>query len=153
MAFIVKGNIKINSQIGNYNRALSDSAYFGGNDSIMEQEKANIEGIYITNGRIAILGNEEDAKCAIPFKDCSYCRYSDKKIIMAGAFTAFEGIFSDRKYTNIIATQQNCTPYEEGDGKNISSLHPSEIFIYRPDIILKTPEWMKRSKKVYQEKN
>lgn len=81
------------------------------------------------------------------------CRYSDKKLILAGTFITYGGVESARNYRNVIKTQDDQSSYEEGAGKAISNLHPSEVFIYRPDIVVNTPRWMKRSKKIYQEIN
>ncbi len=123
LAFIVKGSITIDPKIG-IDPTLTNSC--------STADMADVQGIYIAENIIfpnspAVAGTYQTLVC-------------DKKFIGAGSFIASEQIELKRTFKGCGA---NDTPYP-----NFNATHPTETFIYRPDLLLNMPEWMKQPKKM-----
>lgn len=93
---------------------------------------AQVQGIYIAKN-ITI---EHSTSDQVPVQNFN----CDKKFIGAGSFIASEQIKLKRTFKGCGA---NATPY-----LNYNAIHPAETFIFRPDLILNMPEWMKQPKKM-----
>lgn len=123
LAFIVDGDITIAPNVGDTPTAANICSNVG---------VAQVQGIYIAKN-ITI---EQSSNDRVPVQNFN----CDKKFIGAGSFIASGQIELERTFKGCGA---NMTPYV-----NYNATHPAETFIFRPDLILNMPEWMKQPKKM-----
>ncbi|MEP7166653.1 MAG: hypothetical protein ABI758_01590 [Candidatus Woesebacteria bacterium] len=105
LAFIVSGTIDIDPSVGTSDHAST--------------KDGQVQGIYITNGSIRVLGVGSGG--------------TEKKFIGEGTFAACNGIKIDRDFNRGGAGLDN-------------NKYAASLFIYRPDFMTSTPDRMKTSK-------
>ena len=113
LAFIVGGNINIDSQIGYEEDA--------GNNTIAAKVTPNIEGVYIADGTLKI--ESRDELDTTP---------DDYKFVGAGTFVGWGGVLIPRKFDDDMLYRREL---------NITS--PVDLFIHRPDFVTNSPEFMR----------
>jgi hypothetical protein len=149
LGFFVKNNITINENVGASNRQTDEClkkgypAFFSGADiavinngvadkicyspDYLDDEVEHLDGVFFADGQLIINGETDVDKI-------------DRKLNLKGIYVAKGGVKINRSYGDSF-------------GKNIKHLHPLVRFIFNPDLNLTAPEWLKRSRKIYQEKN
>jgi len=113
LAFIVSGNISINSNVG-YTVPDTYPIVFARPGTV----SPNVEGIYLANGTLTVASN---GNASLP----------DKKFIGAGTFVGWGGVNLARTFDYGVI------------GMAWHNFNPTETFIYRPDFLLNTPSVMK----------
>lgn len=129
LAFIVKGEIKIDFTVGSNLTA----------NKCVNKGSGDIQGVYITNKNITVESNP--TTYLTDFNRDSRC---DKSIVLEGVFASWGNI-------NFMRTFKGCGTNGQGITKgsvypNYNALNPTETIIYRPDFINSTPDWMKQPK-------
>jgi hypothetical protein len=149
LGFFIEKNITINKNVGASNRQTDEClekgypAFFSetdiavGNNGVADKtcyspdylayEVEHLNGVFFTDGELIINGKNDADKI-------------DRKLNLKGIYVAKGGVKINRSYGS-------------KSGKNIKHLHPLVRFIFNPDLNLSAPEWLKRSRKIYQEKN
>jgi len=113
LAFIVSGDILVESSVGHANVALTTP---------------NIEGVYIADQTFQILSDSNAAT-------------SDRRFVGAGSFIGWTGVSLQRDFD------------DGGTGSSASTTAPSELFIYRPDLLYTAPSFMLSPHSIWQETN
>ncbi len=186
LAYIVKGNIKIDANVGEeIITKVSDRQYQVKNNLIVNPSTKNyngynqtpqIEGIFIADGQIILSGFKDDLtqRSNNDFAENSFC---DKKLTLAGSFVGWgknrdnqNGILMRRSFAGCINEELQFFD-ENGNRLEIENLsvgdltrvkvnypdynefNPVLTFVYRPDLIINTPEWMKHIVQMKQEVN
>lgn len=91
----------------------------------------NIEGIYIAENQIIVRTNEDPA-------------VGDRRFIGAGSFVGWSGVDLQRDFADFGSG---------GSGATFNLTIPTETFIYRPDMVLSTPDFMLSPRSIWQETN
>lgn len=111
LAFIVSGNIVVESSVGN-------------NDS--DDTTANIAGFYLADGQIVV-------------ESRGAAGGGDDRFVAEGSFVGWSGVTLGRDF-------------DDGGGRKVlNNTVPVELFRYRPDFILNTPERLAVPRYVWQE--
>lgn len=157
LAFIVSGEIQVDSTVGIQMPAPTSSTlikqcwegqsatirgvYPKNNEALSNRTSAvgAAEGIFVADGNIVVqnYGNQ-------PSGDGDFCRV-DKRFIGQGSFVSWGTVKMLRDFS---PREANCQNDEYGV---YNSRVPTETFIYRPDLVRNTPDWMKRSSTIYRE--
>jgi len=88
----------------------------------------NLEGVYIADQTIQVLSDSNAAT-------------SDRRFIGAGSFIGWTGVTLQRDFD------------DGGSGSSTSLTTPSELFIYRPDLLFTAPAFMLSPHSIWQETN
>lgn len=88
----------------------------------------NLEGVYIADQTIQVLSDSNAAT-------------SDRRFIGAGSFIGWTGVTLQRDFD------------DGGSGSSSSLTTPSELFIYRPDLLYTAPAFMLSPHSIWQETN
>lgn len=186
LAYIVKGNIKIDANVGEeIITKIGDRQYQVNHDLIVNPNTKNysgynqtpqIEGVFIANGQIILSGYKDDItqRSNNDFAENNFC---DKKLTLAGSFIGWgknsnsqNGILMRRTFAGCVneALQffdQNGNRLEienlsVGDLTKVkvnypdyNEFNPVLTFVYRPDLMKNTPDWMKHIVQMKQEVN
>ncbi len=97
-------------------------------DPSLDDVTPNVEGIYIADGQITIESQGDGTR--------------DLRFIGAGTFVGWNGFVLPRNF-------DDGTP----SGTDENKLRPTELFMYRPDMVQHTPQSFKRPHYVWQETN
>lgn len=147
LGFFIKNNIIIDENVGSVNRQSDGClekgypAFFAGSrnngtgveDNVcyskdfFTDEEEHLNGVFFTDGELII---ESDGNLSS----------IDRKLNLKGIYIAKGDVDIKRSYGN-------------DAGKNIKHLNPIVRFIFNPDLNLTAPEWLKKSRKIYQEVN
>lgn len=88
----------------------------------------NVEGVYIANGQFRVAAT-------------STANTGDNRFVGAGTFVGWNGIVLERDFD------------DGGVRKVENNTKPTDLFIYRPDFLLNTPDIMLRPQLIWQETN
>ena len=159
--YTVNNNLIVNPDSQNYN---------GYNQA------PQIEGVFIANGQIILAGFKDDVtqRSNNDFVENGFC---DKKLTLAGSFVGWggnsnnqNGIVMHRSFAGCINEKLQFFD-QNGNRLNIENLsvgdltrvkvnypdynefNPVLTFVYRPDLVKNTPEWMKHIVQMKQEVN
>ena len=113
LMFIVSGDITITSRVGYDNIYTSASA----------TDIANVEGVFVTDGILAIAGEADT---------------TDKKFIGAGTFVGWTGVDLQRSF-------------DDGSSPELNNNAATEAFIFRPDFIINAPRQVKSAQMTWRE--
>ena len=158
LGFVISGDMTIAPEVGinmPNPRNMTDeeltrcwegqSATIGGqypqNDKIKADQISavgNVEGIFVIDGSLTVEGY------AIGSNTSGVCQV-DKRFVGQGSFIAWDSVILARDFN---PRDTAC----QGDAYGVyNNRVPAETFIYRPDLVRNTPNWMKRSSVYYQE--
>ena len=186
LAYIVKGNIIVNANVGEeIITKVGDRQYTVNNNLVVDPDSQNyngynqasqIEGVFIANGQIILAGFKDDItqRSNNDFVENGFC---DKKLTLAGSFVGWggnsnnqNGIVMHRSFAGCINEKLQFFD-QNGNRLNIENLsvgdlarvkvnypdynefNPVLTFVYRPDLVKNTPEWMKHIVQMKQEVN
>lgn len=147
LGFFIKNNITIDENVGSLNRQSDEClrkgypAFFAGSKNngngvgdkvcyskdFFTDEKEHLNGVFFTDEELIIESDNDQNSI-------------DRKLNLKGIYIAKGGVDIERTYGN-------------DAGKNIKHLNPIVRFIFNPDFNLTAPEWLKKSRKIYQEVN
>ncbi len=96
-----------------------------GNDDIADNTP-NVEGMFVANGSIRLPG-------------VGVAQGGDKRFVGAGTFVGWSGIVMERDYDDGV------------DRRLLNNTNPTELFIYRPDLVLRTPAQMRAPRYQWRE--
>lgn len=99
-----------------------------GNRADLDDTTPNVEGVYIANGTFQVNSKGEASG-------------GDERFVGAGTFVGWGGVTLSRDYS------------DGGNRKAENNTRPAEMFVYRPDLIINTPERMAQPRYVWQEVN
>jgi len=117
LAFIVQGDIAVSDSVGHPVDTNSSPTAFAVPFGLSPTE-SNLEGIFVADGRLIIESNDDPDS-------------PDHKFIGAGNFIGWGGVDLQRTFE------------DNAFGMSWHSYNPTESFIYRPDLLINTPQEMK----------
>jgi hypothetical protein len=91
----------------------------------------NVEGVFIADNQIIVRTNDDPA-------------VGDRRFVGAGSFVGWTGVDLQRDFADFGAG---------GSGATFNLTIPTETFIYRPDLVLSTPDFMLSPRSIWQETN
>ncbi len=124
LAFIVNGTITVEASVG-YTKDFTNS--------VPVTTDTNLEGVYVADTSLVIAGYD-----ALGFPNTT-----DRKFIGAGVFVGLGGVSLDRDFLNASNPLTNA----------INNVDPVSTFVYRPDLVVNLPKFMKTPGLVWQEVN
>jgi len=128
LAFIVNGDIIIESTVGNDNNAPA-GAFYRTVGSLYGT--SNVEGVFVANGAINVQSNGTMAE------------FQDIQFVGEGVFAAWDGIILNRALAGC-GGDLTCVGLD-------NNTEPGEIFRYRPDMMINAPEAFRRSRFDWEE--
>ncbi len=167
LAFIVSGDIIFKSSLG---EEIINSKDYTLNHSLIAEpnkgdydgynQKAQIEGVFIADGKIKFEGSTVNN--AFTNKPC------DRKLTVAGTYVGWSGIVMSRTFSG--CSNHTIKYYDEKglevaykdyytdskgqivvDYPDYNEFNPVITFIYRPDFAINTPAWMRSVIRLTQE--
>lgn len=140
VVIFIDGDLNINSTItvpqGSFLAFIvhqNINIYPGVGSTIVGSTTPVVEGVYIADGEMRVC-SYKDAACANVAQDIS-----DNKFVGAGVFVGWSGINLRRSFS------------DTGNGGLSNNANPVELFQSRPDLLLNTPDEMKKPNYLWQE--
>ena len=123
LAFLVNGDITFGSNLGQDMSATLASTC---------DQTPTITGVFLADGKIRL----PNTSVKNPYTNTS----CDKRITLEGSYIALGGVELQRSF---IGCMHNASVYPDYNAQT-----PAITFLYRPDLLIKTPSWMDRDIKV-----